>query len=46
MVSIVNKNLLIFNPNITYDRVEGNQLNITDGSNIIPTYNGYSTGLG
>ena len=46
MVSIVNKNLLVFNPNITHDRVPDNQLNITDGSHIRPTYNGYATGLG
>lgn len=46
MPSVVNKNLLVFNPNITKDRVENNELVITDGTNIIPTYNGYCTGLG
>lgn len=46
MPQIVNKSLITFNPNITKDRIEGNQFIITDGSNIIPTYNGYSTGLG
>lgn len=46
MVSLVNKNLLVFNPNITHDRVPDNQLDITDGSHIRPTYNGYATGLG
>ena len=45
MVSIVNKNLLTLNPNKTKDRVENNELLITDGSSIIPTYNGYCTGL-